>query len=245
MKSYLEPLKASVLTHMEFGQLMKRLLNDLSTIDQTLLTDQPYTDYFRELTDKLTIYEKGLAQVRKNEETEKIAIADTVRDKAISSFAKALKLYAISDKPEEIEASRILRILFSTYKNLARLSYEAESIGLDKLVNDLQSAHYAEQIAILNLERNVDRMKVTNEDFKTIFSSRMEINATTDSYDVKTIRAEMLQIYNDYIAYILAMSKAHITTPFNLKLSLLNTARKYYSDLLAHRNSVKAVASNP
>jgi len=73
----------------------------------------------------------------------------------------------------------------------------------------------------------------------------METNATTDSYDLRTIRAQMLKIYNDYISYILAMSKAHNTTPFNLKLSLLNNAHKYYSDLLAHRTSVKPVASNP
>ncbi len=37
MKSYLEPLQTSVLTNLEFGQLMKRFLNDLSTIKQNTI----------------------------------------------------------------------------------------------------------------------------------------------------------------------------------------------------------------
>ena len=39
MKHSLEPLRTSVLTNMEGGQLLKRHLNDLRTIDPALLTD--------------------------------------------------------------------------------------------------------------------------------------------------------------------------------------------------------------
>ena len=129
MNNQLEPLKSSFLTTMEFGQLMKRHLNDLATIDQTLVTDQPYKAYMQQITAGLIYYEKGLAQVRKNEETEKISRAGKVRDKAIVAFSVALKLYHLSDDQAEVDASRILRILYKTFKNPAKLNYESKSFA--------------------------------------------------------------------------------------------------------------------
>lgn len=245
MNYSLEPLKASALTNMEFGQLMNRHLSDLLKVDQALKTDQPYLDYVQQITDKMVLYERGLAQVQKNAETEKIKIADDIRDKAIDAFSKALKLYAVSDESEEVEASRVLGILFGTFKNLANLNYEAESIGIDKLVSDLDSEIYADKVELLNIGRYVTRMKKSNEIFKTLFSGRIVTTALTESYDLKTIRDETLKTYNEFTAYVLAMSNAHKTPLFTTSLALLNTARKYYADLLARRSTGKTPPAPP
>ncbi len=149
MKQSLEPLRVSMLTNMEGGQLMKRHLNDLRSIDPALLTDAPFTTYVQDLTGYAEKYEKALAQVRKNEETEKIMLADNVRDRALDAFGKALKLYAVSDDEAEVEASRGLRILLDTYKNLASTNYEAETIGIDKLVSELARPNYNSKISLL------------------------------------------------------------------------------------------------
>jgi len=239
MNNSLEPLKASALTNMEFGQLMKSHLSELSAIDQELITDQPYKDYVLQITDKFDSYESGLKQVQKNEETEKIKLADDVRDKAVNAFSKALKLYAVSDEPAEVEASRALRILFGTFKDLTNLNYGAESISIDKLVNDLESAQYADKVELLNIGRYIARMKNSNENFKNLFKGRTVTTAFTESYDLKTIRIELLAIYNEFTAYVLSMAKAHKTPLFISALALLNTTRKYYADLLARRSTGK------
>ena len=75
---------------MEAGQLLKRHLNDISTIDPTLFTDAPFSAYVQDLAGYADSYEKALAQVRKREETEKIGFADDVRDKAVGAFNAAL-----------------------------------------------------------------------------------------------------------------------------------------------------------
>ena len=116
MNNSLQPLKTSSLTNMEFGQLMKRHLIDLSSIDQALLNDQPYNAYLQQLNEKLEIYEKGLARVLENEETELISLADKGRDRAVVAFSKVLKLFAVSENADEVEASRKLGILFHTFK---------------------------------------------------------------------------------------------------------------------------------
>ena len=237
MKHLLEPLRTSVLTNMEGGQLLKRHLNDLRTIDPALLTDAPFTTYVKDLTGYAEKYEKALAQVRKNEETEKIALADDLRDKALEAFGIALKLYAISDEPAEVEASRVLRILYDTFANLTRLNYEAETIGIDKLVSELGSKKYSAKVGLLKMERYVTRISNANEAFNTLFGGRMSTSALTETYDLKGIRTEMFRRYSEFCDYVLAMAKALDTPLFVTTLNLLNIARKYYADLLARRTA--------
>jgi len=72
----------------------------------------------------------------------------------------------------------------------------------------------------------------------------MVTGAMTESYDLKTIRKELLNLYSEFTAYILAMAKTADAPPlFNTALTLLNTARKYYADLLARRATIKEVKS--
>ena len=91
MKLKLEPLRLSGLTNMEAGQLLKRHLSDLATLDPQLLADAPFNTYLQALANHSVLFEKGLAQIRKNEETQKIEMADANRDKATVAYGRALK----------------------------------------------------------------------------------------------------------------------------------------------------------
>jgi len=246
MSLKLEPLNASVLTNMEFGQLMNRHTDDLATIAPAMLTDAPYNHYVRQITTKSATYQKSLAQVQKNEETDKIALFDDIRDKANKAFTRALNLYDLSDEPKEVEASKALRILLRTYKDLVKLNYEAESMGIDKLVSELESDKYAGYVVLLNIERYVTRMKVANDNFKALFGNRMVTGAMTETYNMKVVRKEMLKLYSDFTAYVLAMAKTEDAPPlFITALTLMNTARKYYADILARKLAVNEIKKQP
>jgi len=245
MKLILEQLRTSALSNMEAGQLARRHLSDLSTIDPGLCTDAPYNNYVQKLTIQADWYERALAQVRKNEETMKILLADENRDKSVGAFNGALKLYAMSDIPEEVEASRSIGILFGTYKNLPTLNYEAETLAIDKFARELRSPAYSEKISLLQMDRYVARMEVSNTEFKNLFSGRMVTTASTEIYDMKAIRAELQDICSDFAEYVLAMAKAVDNPLFPKALNLLNTARKYYADLLARRTAPKAGEEKP
>jgi hypothetical protein len=236
MKLKLEALRLAGLTNMEAGQFIRRNLEDLATIDQALLIDVPFNAYVQGITQQKGLYESALAQVRKNEETEKIDLADKDRDKSTDAFGRVLKMYAISDDPKEVEASRGLGIVFNNFKGLASMNYEAETLAIDKLVTELESPAHAAKIDKLKMGRYVARLKTTNEAFKTLFSNRMVGKASTESYDMKIIRADLMKKYTDFANYVQAMAKALETPLFLQSLSLMNTARKYYSDLLARRN---------
>jgi hypothetical protein len=245
MKLKLETLRTPGLTNMEVGQLIIRHLTDLDTIDPALKTDAPFTTYTNELGLQSVEYQKGLAQVIMNEETQKIVFADVNRDKANSAFGIGLKLYALSDIPEEVEASRSLGILFGTYKNLSTLSYEAETLAIDKLVGELLSPAYISKINLLQMDRYVTRMRNANEAFKPLFSGRMVGTAMTETYDMKILRTTLLNKYSDFAKYVLAMAKATNSPLFADALSLLNTARKYYDDMVAKRTAPKQEKAKP
>lgn len=245
MKQKIEPLRTPSLTNMEVGQIITRHLSDLDTINPAFKSDSPFNSYTDQLAIKATEYQRGLAQVQKNEETEKIGIADAVRDKAISAFSAGLKLYALSDVPEEVEACRSLGILFGNYKNLASLNYEAETLGIDKLVSDLLSPAYSGKINLLQLDRYVIRLQNANEAFKPLFSGRMVTTAMTESFDMKILRTELLNIYSDFCGYVLSMAKATDNPLFTNALNLLNTSRKYYNDMIARRVEPKIGKGKP
>jgi len=239
MSNNLEPLKSSFLTNMEFGSLMEQHLSDLATIDQTLFTDKPYNSYLQKIADGTDYYKKGLAQVRKNDETEKISRADKVRNKAIVAFSLTLKLYLLSDDQAEVDAGKSLRILYKTFKNPAKLNYDAKTLAIVKIVSELENEKYAEKVTFLNIGRYVTRMKIANQQFDTLFSGRMETEAFTETYNMRATRSELLAVYNEFTAYILAMSNALKTPLFITALLLLNTTRSYFAVLLARRKRDK------
>lgn len=241
----LEPLRTTGLTNMEVGQLIIRHLTDLDTIDPASKTDAPFNAYTNDLGLQMGEYQKGLAQVQKNEETEKIVLADGVRDKAASAFGAALKLHAMSDDPEEVEASRSLSILYGAYKNLTTLNYEAETLAIDKLTGELNSPAHSEKINMLHMSKYVARLGEANATFKTLFSGRMVGSAMTETYDMKILRTALLNKYSDFAKYVLAMAKATDNPLFANALNLLNTARKYYDDTIAKRTAPKAEKAKP
>lgn len=95
------------------------------------------------------------------------------------------------------------------------------------------------------MNRYVTRLQTTNENFKVLFGNRMTAEAMTETYNLKVIRKEMFAKYSDFANYLLSMAKAVNTPLFTASLNLLNTARKYYADILARRMALNAEEEKP
>lgn len=239
MSLSVEPFRIYSLSHLECGQLMKQTLDGFKSVTTTEPADPALDRYVAALSSQAETYEKALVRVRKSEDTLKIQQADEARNQAIYTLKRTLQLYAGSDLTEEAEAARSLQILVGSFGRLTRLNYEAESIAIDKLLADLAGPNYNAKAAQLQLDRVINRLLDTNETFKTLFGHRIVTAANTETYDVRALRKEMTITYNDLCGYVLAMAKAHGTEPYLSQLELINTARKYYSDFLARRNSTR------
>jgi hypothetical protein len=237
MSLTLQPLRFASLSNMEAGQLINRHLTDVGSIDPGLRTDEPFNTYVQKLTAQSTTYEKALAQVQTHEETLKISHADDDRDKASRALELCVKLYLMSDDEAEAEAARGLKIILQNFKGLSALNYEAETMAIDKLVDELGKPANSPKVELLNMESYVTRLTTKNEAFKAHFNSRIQSEAHAEAYDMKVVRKETYQIYKEFCSYVLAMAKALKTPLFIQALDLLNAGRSYYANMLARQGS--------
>lgn len=67
----------------------------------------------------------------------------------------------------------------------------------------------------------------------------MQTEAIAEVFDMKSVRGETYQTYREFCSYVHAMANATDAPLFTTALNLLNTARSYYADMMARRNSKK------
>jgi hypothetical protein len=234
----LNTLDLTNLTHVEAGQLVKTTLKDLKTRGIITKTDVHVNNYVNQLIAKTVIYDKGLLQIVKNEETEKLANLDHSRDLDIAIFRRQFKVFSLSKKPLEQTAYKSMKILLDNYKKIERLNYEAESNTIDNLVQDLESAKFAPHVATLKLGEYLANIKTSNNLFKDSFSKRNSDVAIKEVFNMSVIRKDMITNYKNFTLYVLSLAKVEVSPAvyYTDILNVINTSRKYYSDMLARRN---------
>lgn len=237
----LQSLNVARLTNLEFGQHVKSVKKGISDLNNA--TDTGFTTYLTQLETTIGNYDKAMVQVQKSDETEKIAIADQVRDTAFSAMSRYVKVFELSENEAEVLAYKSIDTLLKTYRGIQKWNFEEESNGIDNLVNDLNNAKYLPSVTLINLNPYVTRLATRNEEFKTLFAGRTMEVASKEVFDVKQLRTDLKTTYSDMATYILSMAKSKNTDEFNKALDVLNTVRKYYSDLLAKRKPATKTAS--
>lgn len=235
----LETLGLTRLSNLEFGQHTKSIHSNITggSKSKTIIKDSVFMQYLDELNSKAIAYDKALMQIAKSDETAKIAQADVLRDKAFISMQRYLSAFEHAQNPEQELAYKSLTTLLSKYNGLQNWNYEKESNGLDSLIADLQGDKYSVMASSIRMAEHLDILKSSNDAFKTIFKGRTQEQSSKEIFDVKVLKNDLKIIYEKMINYVLAMANALATEEFNQSLSVINTIRKYYSDMLAKRNS--------
>lgn len=240
----LQSLSLTRLTNLEFGQHTKSVLNGITTLNNA--TDEGFTNYLAQLATNIDNYDRAMIQVQKSDETDKIVHADQLRDKAVTALGRYLRVFELSENEDEVLAYKSLNTLLKTYKGIQTWNFEEESNGIDNLLNDLNEGKYLASVTLLNMTSYVSRITTRNNDFKTLFAGRTQEVASKEVFDVKKLRSDLKTTYTDLADYVLSMSKSKNTAEFNKALDLINTVRKYYSDLLAKRKpATKTTAETP
>jgi hypothetical protein len=229
----LHSLSLTRLSILEIGQHIKSVNQGIAKLGFPI--DADFLAYMNKSNQDIIAYDKAMLQIRKSDETEKIAIADEMRDKALSALFRQLNVFEVSDNENEVLAYKSLNTVFKTYKGLQNWNFEAESNGIDNFIADLNSSKYKPSILLLKMDDLVTRVTNSNNAFKTLFAGRIQETAVKIVYDTKALRTEMSITYNDMIAYVLVMAKAKNNDEFSKSLGVINTVRKYYADLLAKR----------
>jgi hypothetical protein len=232
----LHSLNLGKLSVLEFGQHLKTVNNGIAALGFPV--DVDFKAYQTKSNLEIVEYDKAMLQVRKSDETEKIATADRLRDNALSATTRQLSVFELSENENEVLAYKSLNTLFKTYKGIQAWNFEEETNGIDNLIADLNNAKYLPSVTLLNMGELVTRIGNKNQAFKALFEGRTQETAGKDVFDTKQLRAQMTVTYNDMIAYILVMAKTKKTDEFTKSLDIVNSVRKYYADMLAKRKKL-------
>jgi hypothetical protein len=242
----LEPLNLTRLTNLEFGQHIKSVVGNITQPSggTSIVTDASLLAYLGSLTASSTLYDKALVQIPKSDETAKIVASDKIRDTAITAAQRYLSVFELSALEAEQLAFASLDTLFAAYKGIQNWNFEEESNGIDNLVVDLQTPKYAASVATLTMATYVDRIAQANTDFKILFAKRTLETSAKEVFDIRAMRTEMKNTYTDMSEYVLSLAKVKDTDEFNQTLSIINTVRKYYSDMLVKQKPTKVIPPN-
>lgn len=236
------PLSLSALTQLEANELVKRFLSDMEAVPPAgpRVEVTVFNQYVQGLTTRSGALQKALLQVQGNAATQTIVALDGERDTAMRVLRKAIKLALDSDVPAEAEAAHKLTVLLAMYKKVEHLNYESETMALDKLMDELQSASYAPMVTSLLLTRYVQRLKASNDNFKAQFGSRITGEAFQESFDTRALRQDLMDYYRDFALYLQVMANTSAEPYFSQVLSIVNTARQYYANMVATRRGRRA-----
>lgn len=240
----LEELNFGKLTHLESGQHVKSVHNNLTA--SVGITDPAFLHYMITTKNAVDNFDESQVKITKSDETQKIEAADLERDRAFATLRCALNVFEYSKSEPHKLAFTSLDNLFSNYSGLQVWNYAEETNGIENLIADLEKPKYAAHVLALGLGVHIDRLRSDNDDFKALFSVRTVNRAETPDHSSKLLRQKMYVAYDDMANYIVAMSKVpNANEQFSRALALVNADRKYYSDMLAKRKGVKEVNKKP
>lgn len=229
------PLKLSNLHHPEVGQIAVRFFTDFATAGLNATTDADFKKLFDQLNALLPDYKKALDQVQASEESEAIAQADRLRDKAYAALKGALKAYRTSDDEAEKPSYKRLQILLDQYKNVDADAYEEETIRMNNLLAALNEPENNAAAETLAISKFITRLAAANSAFDDIFSHRSNKTSQKISYNVKAMRKALEAAYRQLANYVETMAGVREDAFYTDTLAVLNTGRKYFSDTLAKR----------
>ena len=235
MKLY--PISVSRLQILESGQFITNLIADYveSRLDST--ADVEYKRQYEVLKTLSTPYNVALNQIKAQKETEELVNLDILRDQSLSTIRRAVSVFEFSRDATEVSAHKEISIILRKYTALERANYPAETLGIDKVVAEIRGAK-DNAIDVLQLSRYVDLLEGDNTAFKAKFAERSSDVISSVSYDVKTMRKEIFEVYNTLAEYVALMAKIKNDAYFLETLKVFNYSREYFADILARREGI-------
>ncbi len=235
MKLY--PISVSRLQILESGQFISNLIADYVKSGLVAATDPEYKKQYDVLKVLSTPYNVALNQIKAQKETEELMELDMERDQRLTTIRRAVSVFEFSDAAAEVSAYKAVSIILKKYTALERANYPAETLGIDKVVAEIREAK-EHAIDVLHLAPHVDRLEVANTAFKAKFADRSADVISTISYDVKTMRKEIFDVYNTLANYVALMAKIKNDAYFLDTLKVFNYSREYFADILARREGI-------
>jgi hypothetical protein len=169
---------------------------------------------------------------------------DHERDMTIMSIKDVVRTALRSLDGNVSEAADRIKIVLDAFDRpqlLTKLPYDAETVAIYNLLEELEEKH-KEDVKIIGLQAFVEELRARNDDFDKLAKDYNKQQAEKPSARPKEARKKTDKVYQDIITLINGNIINDGEAPYTPFINELNTLIKHYNDLIAqHRGHLKAV----
>ena len=230
-------LQVTSLRYLDLVQFLRDSITDIKHTEVSLLSsDLPLAGYLKRLEEDVDSFEEIIRNPQKNPYTDLLQEKDKIRDAALNRFGRKLSFYELSEDAGDKDAYSKMTALWKVHGKNARLNYQAQTSATDNLLNDLQKEPYATAAAKLDMQKEIDGIKASNDDFRLLADDKRAEEAGKEYCDAKEGKNSLTNSYSLMATYIEALAKAYEeNAEWDKLLKALNVARKNYGNMLARR----------
>lgn len=228
-----------LLQNAEFSQLMTRLVGDIEQSGLDTTTDADFSTILENLKNKIPTFNKALNQIRENELTQNLSHLDKIRKNDLMALRDSIKPYKNAKKEQQKQAYNALKIIFDEYKKTSINNYESETHKLKSLIDILKSSGNKSYVSTLKIGDFISELETSNQEFDRVFALRSVQNIGKETYDTKSIRREMTELYRKLCIYTETLADIKQEEFYKKALEVINNSRKYFSDTLSKRKGKK------
>lgn len=230
----------SRLTYLDSGEFVVRYLTDVTNQGIDLTVDTDFKALHDSLATQSPIYNQALAQIRAQSETQELLLLDNARDKKLSTLRTALSVSKNSDDAAVVAAYGKIKVIMNQYKGIEKANYPAESLALTNLIAELRTTVNFAYASLLGLKPHIDNLELANQNFIAKFDMRSTNVISTETFDTKLLRKNILATYKSLAEYAEVMAKVKNNDYYNTLLTTINYSRQYFATIVAGYGSGSA-----
>lgn len=178
----------------------------------------------------------ALDVVRKNAISDDLVEADDERDSVFRGMCDAVKSALNHFNADIRAAAKHLQVVLDTYGNLAIKPYDAETGGLNSLINDFTTT-YAADVTTVGLTGWVTELAAKNKAFDDLKNNRYSDEAAKTILRMKQERVKTDVIYHQIVERINALVVVEGDTAYAGFVSELNKRIEGYENTISIRRA--------
>lgn len=178
----------------------------------------------------------ALDVVRKNAISDDLVEADNNRDSVFRGMCDAVKSALNHFNADIRAAAERLQIVLNTYGNLAIKPYDAETGGMNSLINDFTTT-YAADVAVVGLTGWVTELAAKNKAFDDLKNNRYSDEAAKTILRMKEERVKTDAIYRQIVERINALVIVEGEATYAGFVNELNERIQGYDNTIAIRRA--------
>jgi hypothetical protein len=215
--------------HTEFGKLVTGISPAALKIEPLF---EKHQAYYKEL-------DEAMLKIAKSAITDEIVAADQRRDSVFRGLVDTVKAALNHFIPVKAAAARRLQIVFNTYGNVSRMTFNEETSAIYNMLQEIKRNNAAD-IAATDIGDWVDELEAQNNAFGDLVRRRYDETAAKTSLRVKQVRTKIDTAYRDIVRGVEGLALVEGGEAYKDFIKRLNAIVEKYNNLAAQSKRGKS-----